>query len=145
VGDESSLHSADPLHERQEPALKQQIQHTARWPPGKRHWALLKAFFLLSCPDPGPGPGICAPQTAAAREGEAPLERVLRHLPRSRLRYFAAVQPVLPVRIMSLTCGAKGAKGTRAPDPLLANNRQHVHPSARRTGYNDAATPAGGE
>ena len=29
------------------------------------------------------------------------------------------------VRIMSLTCGAKG---TRTPDPLLANNRQHVHP-----------------
>jgi hypothetical protein len=29
------------------------------------------------------------------------------------------------VRIMLLTCGAKG---TRTPDPLLANNRQHVHP-----------------
>ena len=26
---------------------------------------------------------------------------------------------------MSLTCGAKG---TRTPDPLVANNRQHVHP-----------------
>ncbi len=29
------------------------------------------------------------------------------------------------IRIMLLTCGAKG---TRTPDPLLANNRQHVHP-----------------
>lgn len=34
------------------------------------------AFFLLSGPDPGPGPGIGVPQAAAAREGEAPLERV---------------------------------------------------------------------
>jgi len=24
-----------------------------------------------------------------------------------------------------------GAKGTRTPDPLLANNRQHVHPSVQ--------------
>jgi hypothetical protein len=29
---------------------------------------------------------------------------------------------------MSLT---SGAKGTRTPDPLLANNRQHVHPSVQ--------------
>jgi len=29
------------------------------------------------------------------------------------------------VRIIVLTYGAKG---TRTPDPLLANNRQHVHP-----------------
>jgi hypothetical protein len=33
--------------------------------------------------------------------------------------------PAPAVRIMSLT---SGAKGTRTPDPLLANNRQHVHP-----------------
>ena len=49
----------------------------------------------------------------------------VRHLHRSRLRYFAAVQPPPAVRIMFLT---SGAKGTRTPDPLLANNRQHVHP-----------------
>jgi hypothetical protein len=34
------------------------------------------AFFLLSGPDLGPGPGICMPQAAAAREEQARLERV---------------------------------------------------------------------
>jgi hypothetical protein len=34
------------------------------------------AFFLLSGPDPGSGPGICVPQAAAAREEQARLERV---------------------------------------------------------------------
>ena len=34
------------------------------------------AFFLLSGPEPGPRPGICAPQAAAAREGDAQLEHV---------------------------------------------------------------------
>src|SRR5947207_9556116 len=39
------------------------------------------------------------------------------HLMRSRLLYFAAVQPAPAVRISLLTCGARG---TRTPDPLLA-------------------------
>ena len=64
---------ADPLLERQEPSSKRQIQQTARRPPGKRHWALAKASFLLS------GPGL-DPQTwdlcAAARESKVQLERV---------------------------------------------------------------------
>jgi hypothetical protein len=34
------------------------------------------AFFLLSGPDLGSGSGICATQAAAAREEQAPLERV---------------------------------------------------------------------
>jgi hypothetical protein len=34
------------------------------------------AFFLLSGPDLGSGPGICMPQAAAAREEQARLERV---------------------------------------------------------------------
>jgi len=34
------------------------------------------AFLLLRGPDPGPGPGICATQAAAAREEQARLERV---------------------------------------------------------------------
>jgi hypothetical protein len=38
--------------------------------------ALPKAFFLVNCPDPASGPGICGLQAAAAREGEARLERV---------------------------------------------------------------------
>ena len=37
--------------------------------------AMPSAFFLLSSPEPGPGPKLRASQTAAAREGEAPLER----------------------------------------------------------------------
>jgi hypothetical protein len=53
--------------------LKRQIQHTARWPPGKRHWTLPKAFFLLSGPDPGHKTwDLCA----AAREAKTQLERV---------------------------------------------------------------------
>ena len=64
---------ADPLLEPQEPALKRQIQHTAHWPPGKRHWTLPKAFLLLSRPEPGPKTwDLCA----AVREGKAQLERV---------------------------------------------------------------------
>ena len=34
------------------------------------------AFFLLSGPDLGSGPGICVPQAAAAREEQARFERV---------------------------------------------------------------------
>jgi Aldo/keto reductase family len=45
---------ADPLYERQEPALKRQIRHVACWPSGRRHWTLPKAFFLLSGPELGP-------------------------------------------------------------------------------------------
>jgi hypothetical protein len=43
---------------------------------------------------------------------------------RRLLLYFAAVLRGPGVRIILLTCGAKG---TRTPDPLLANRRQHVH------------------
>jgi len=43
------------------------------WPPGTRHWAPPKAFFLLSGPELGPKTwDLCA----AAREGKAQLERV---------------------------------------------------------------------
>jgi hypothetical protein len=53
--------------------LKRQIQHTAHWLPGKRHWALPKTFFLLSGLELGPKTwDLCA----AAREGKAQLERV---------------------------------------------------------------------
>ena len=46
--------------------LKRQIQHTVRWPPGKQHWGLPKAFFLLSGPELGPRPGTCAPPPVGA-------------------------------------------------------------------------------
>jgi hypothetical protein len=53
--------------------LKRQIRHVACWPPGKQHWALPKAFFLLSGPEPGPKTwDLCA----VAHEGKAQLERV---------------------------------------------------------------------
>ena len=74
--DGNSLPFADPLQERQEPALKRQIQHAARYPPGRRRRIRPMASFLLSGPDPGPDPEIRAPQAAAAHEGKAPLERV---------------------------------------------------------------------
>ncbi len=64
---------ADPLYERQEPASKRQIRHVVCWPPGKRHWALPKAFFLLSGPEFGPKTWDLCP---AAREGKAQVERV---------------------------------------------------------------------
>jgi hypothetical protein len=35
VGDGNSPPFADPLQERQEPALKRQIHHTASWPPDR--------------------------------------------------------------------------------------------------------------
>jgi hypothetical protein len=73
LGDGNSLPFVDPLLERQERALKRQIQHTARRPPGTRHRALPKAFFLLSGPELGPKTwDLCA----VAREGKAKLERV---------------------------------------------------------------------
>ena len=53
--------------------MKRQIQHTARRPLGKRHWALPKASFLLSGPELDPKAwDLCA----AARDGKAQLERV---------------------------------------------------------------------
>jgi hypothetical protein len=86
------------------------------------------AFFLLSGPNLGSRPGICVPQAAAAREEQARLERVcgISHAPGccTLLLYLPDIRGS-GFRIMLLTCGAKG---TRTPDPLLANNRQHVHP-----------------
>jgi len=81
------------------------------------------AFFLLSSPDLGSGPGIGVPQAAAAREEQARLERVCGI---SRGPGCCTLPKCLGsgFRIMLLN---SGAKGTRTPDPLLANNRQHVH------------------
>jgi hypothetical protein len=43
---------------------------------GQAARASSRVFFLLSGSDLNPGPGICAAQTAAAREREVRLERV---------------------------------------------------------------------
>jgi hypothetical protein len=85
------------------------------------------AFFLLGDPDPSPEPEICASQ-AADRDGEALLERVYvisRDPGCGTLLLYSPQIRASRIQIMFLTCGAKG---TRTPDPLLANNRQHVHP-----------------
>ena len=75
---------------------------------------------------PGPRPqtwNLCA----AARVGNAQLERVCgisRDPGCGTLLLYGPANLGSEFRIMILTCGAKG---TRTPDPLLANNRQHVH------------------
>ena len=105
LGDGNSLPFADPLLERQEPALKRQIQHAARWPPGKRHWALPKAFFLLSGPELGPKTwDLCV----AAREGKAQLERVCGISSGPGCCTLLLYCPRAHVRIISLTSGVKG-------------------------------------
>jgi hypothetical protein len=114
---------ADPLHERQEPALKRQIQHVPRWDagPGSRtqRWRSSCSAARISAQDLG----------SACRRPQPPA----RSKPGSNACAASQAVPVavlccctlgLAVRIMLLTCGAKG---TRTPDPLLANNRQHVH------------------
>jgi hypothetical protein len=45
--------------------LKRQIQHVARWPPGRRRRTLPMAFFLLSRSNLGSEPGIRRPHPAA--------------------------------------------------------------------------------
>jgi len=83
--------------------LKRQIQDVARWPPDRRRTALPKGFLLLSCPDPGPGPGICALQAAA---GRSPARTRVRHLPAVPVAVLCGCTIVPIVRITSLTCGA---------------------------------------
>jgi hypothetical protein len=87
-------------------------------------WARGTGFHdeVLPAQRPGtrPSPWICVPPT-------------VRPKPRSNKRAASHAVPVAvlccctvgpAVRIMFLT---SGAKGTRTPDPLLANSRQHVH------------------
>jgi hypothetical protein len=57
------------------------------------------AFFPLSGPDLGSGPGICVPQAATAREEQAQLRTRVRHLARPLLRYFAAVLSARPFEL----------------------------------------------
>ena len=61
--------------------------------------AMPSAFFLLSSPEPGPGPKLRASQTAAAREGEGLLERVCGVSRGSPLLYFAAVLSARPFEL----------------------------------------------
>jgi hypothetical protein len=97
--------------------LKRQIQRVARWTPDRRSEALLKAFFLLSGPELGPRPRLCAPRPH-------PPERV-----KPRSNAWAAPHAVQDavlccctlgpaVRIWLLTCGAKG---TLTLAPCLQN------------------------
>jgi hypothetical protein len=87
LSDGNSLPFADPLPERQEPILKRQIQPTARWPPGKRHCTLQRRSSCSVARN-------SAPDLEPVRRrpcGQRPTRMRVRHLRRSRLRYFAAV------------------------------------------------------
>ena len=121
LSDGNSLPFADPLPERQQPVLKRQIQPTARWPPGKRHCPLQRRSSCSVARNSAPD---LEPVRAAARVGNAQLERCAasQAIP---VAVLCCCTLGLAVRIIPLTCGAKG---TRTPDPLRANNRQHVHP-----------------
>jgi hypothetical protein len=120
VRDGNRLPFADPLHERQEPALNGRLRtlSAGRRTGGARLCRRDSSCSAARIPAQDLGSG---PQPPGGRS--ATRMRV-RHLHRSRLRYFTAVQAPPAVRIMFLT---SGAKGTRTPDPLVANNRQHVH------------------
>ena len=118
AGDGNSLPFIDPLQERQEPALNGRF---GTLPAGR--WTGGAGFYdgVLPAQRPGtqPRPWICA---AAGREGEAPLELVY-GISRGPVAVLCCCTIDLAVRIMSVTCGAKG---TRTPDPLLAKPGQSV-------------------
>lgn len=124
MSDGNSFPFVDPLHGRQGLALKRQIQNAARRPPDSRGGVLPDVLLLLNSPEPNPKTWTLSAPRRRRPRGASPARTSVRHLTRPRLRYFAAVHPARGVRILLLTCGAKG---TRTPDPLLANNRQDVH------------------
>jgi hypothetical protein len=80
------------------------------------------AFFLLSSPDLGSRPGIGVPQPPA-RGKPGSSASAAPHVVAVAVLCCCTIGPA--VRIRLLTCGDKR---TRTPNPLLANNWQHVHP-----------------
>ncbi len=118
-----ALPFTDPLYDRQEPALERQIQHAAHWTPGRRQRTRLRVSCLLTGPDPGPSPESVCRRPRLPR-GAEPCSNAcaVSHAVPVAVLYCCTADPA--VGIMSLT---SGAKGTRTPDPLLANNRQGVH------------------
>jgi hypothetical protein len=121
VGDGNILPFIDPLQERQEPPLKRQIHHLDRCRLDRRRRTPLWRSSCSAAQNSAQALNMCA----AGPRRSGPTRMRVRHLKRSRLLYFAAVLSGPLVRISLLTCGVKG---TRTPDLLLANNRQHVHP-----------------
>ena len=74
--------------------------------PGQRHDVLVQRLGF-------------APTMAQPAPRAEPTRTPVRHVMRSRLLYFAAVQSVRTVRIMLLTCGARGLE---PPAPCLQSD-----------------------
>jgi hypothetical protein len=135
-----SLPFADPLHERQEPTLKRQVQQFPRWDAGRgsrtQRWRSSCSVGRISAQDLG---SVCRRPQPPARSKPGSNACAASHAIPVAVLYCCTLGPA--VRIMSLTCGAKG---TRTNDPLLANNRQHVHrrPSPQVTVPQRVSAPA---
>ena len=113
----NSLLLVEALPERHESALNWQIRPTGHrtsrtGPP--------KSILPAQWPDLGSSPGICVPPHAKARPNSNAC--AASHAVPVAVLCCCTLDPA--VRISLLT---SGAKGTRTPDPLLANNRQAVH------------------
>ena len=88
----------------------------------------------LLAPHRRESPGNDAAPRAIHREEPAPVDRekMISQIPPRQPKgpiQTTRMEPVLRASDLASTHYSKsGAKGTRTPDPLLANNRQHVHP-----------------
>ena len=83
----NSLPFVDPLPERHGPALKRQIRHTARWPPGEQGWAPERRSSCSVARNSAQDLG----SVHRRPRGQGSTRTRVRHLRRSRLLYFAAV------------------------------------------------------
>jgi hypothetical protein len=127
VGNGNTWPFSDPLHGRQEPALKRQIQNLPRCGAGggsrTARWRSSCSVARISVQDRR---SVCRRPQPPARS--KPGSNACAASPPVPVAVLCCCTLSPAVRIMSLTCGAKG---TRTPDPLLANHRQAVHPSAQ--------------
>jgi hypothetical protein len=143
VGDGNSLPFADPLQERQEPALKQQIQDVTHWPADRRRGTPTTAFScsVARIPTQTLGSVRRRPQPPARAKPHSNACTASHAIPAAVL-CCCTTDP--NVRIMLLT---SGAKGTRTPDPLLAKQvlfQLSYSPARRPYQGTRSAAPSGG-